>query len=253
VSFGHACYLGVGAYGVALAIDYAALPFPAALALGAAAGGAVALVFGWLCVRVSGVYFAMLTLALAQIVWSIAFQWYDVTGGDNGIVGLSPASLGADSARLYFLVLALTAASVWFLGRLQHAPFAYSLRTARDSPLRAAAIGLSAATHRWLAFGVAGSFAGLAGALLALHKGSVFPGVAHITRSIDALVMVLLGGLQSIAGAAAGALAFVGLQTEILRYTDYWRLILGGLIILLVMAFPRGIVGSLAARWEREP
>ena len=248
VSFGHACYLGIGAYAVAMSIRYADLAFPAALALGVAAAGSVALVFGWVCVRVSGVYFGMLTLALAQIVWSVVFQWYAVTGGDNGIVGIWPSSLGADKFAFYYLVLGITAASLFLLGGIQHAPFGYALRTSRDSPMRAAAIGIYADIQRWLAFGIAGAFAGLAGGLLALHKGSVFPNAISVTRSIDGLVMVLLGGVHSFVGAIIGAVAFVSLQTEILRYTDYWRLVLGLLIILIVMVFPAGIVGSLSQR-----
>jgi len=145
-------------------------------------------------------------------------------------------------------VLGLAAGTLWLLERLGHSPFVQALRTARDSPVRAAAIGLSAARLRWAAFTLSGAIAGLAGALLALHKGSVFPSVLHITRSIDALVMVLLGGAQSLAGAAVGAFAFVGLQTEILRHTDYWRMTLGVLIVVLVLAFPKGIVGSLGQR-----
>ena len=248
VSFGHACYLGIGAYAVAMSIRYAGLAFPAALALAVVSAGLVALVFGWVCVRVSGVYFGMLTLALAQIVWSVVFQWYAVTGGDNGIVGIWPASLGVDKFAFYYLVLGVTAASVLVLGGIQHAPFGYALRTSRDSPARAAAIGIYVDIQRWLAFGIAGAFAGLAGGLLALHKGSVFPNAISVTRSIDGLVMVLLGGVHSFFGAIVGAVAFVSLQTEILRHTDYWRLVLGVLIILIVMAFPAGIVGSLARR-----
>jgi branched-chain amino acid transport system permease protein len=246
VSFGHACYLGVGAYGAALAIRYAGVPLPLAVTIGVAASAAVSVVFGWLCVRVSGVYFAMLTLALAQIVWSVVFQWYGLTGGDNGIVGLRPEGAAASRTALYFIVLAVAASAIAILERLRHTSFVHALKTARDSPLRAAAIGLPAARLRWLAFAIAGTLAGLSGALFALHKGSVFPSVLAITRSIDVLVMVLLGGMQSLAGAVVGAIAFVGLQTEILRYTDYWRLVLGLLIVVLVLAFPTGIVGAVS-------
>ncbi len=252
VSFGHACYLGIGAYAVAMSIHYGGLAFPAALALGTALAGVIALVFGWLCVRVSGVYFAMLTFALAQIVWSVVFQWYGVTGGDNGIVGIWPPSLGADKVVFYYIVLAMTAVTVVLLSGVLHSPFGYALRTSRDSPLRAAAIGINATVQRWLAFGLAGVFAGLAGGLLALHKASVFPNAISVTHSLDVLVMVLLGGMHSIVGAIVGATVFVGLQTEILRYTDYWRLVLGILIMLIVMAFPKGIVGSLADRFRPE-
>jgi branched-chain amino acid transport system permease protein len=253
VSFGHACYFGIGAYAAALSVHYWGLSFWPALALAPVAAGIAALVFGWLCVRVSGVYFAMLTFAFAQIVWSVVFQWYGFTGGDNGIVGIWPDAVGGRLA-FYYVVLAVTALGVAILAALLHTPFVYALRLGRDSPARAAAIGIDVRRQQWLAFGVAGLFAGIAGGLFTFAKGSVFPTAISVDRSIDALVMVLFGGVQSIAGAVVGALGFFGLKSEILRYTDSWRLALGTLIILIVLAFPKGIVGSLASylRWGDE-
>jgi branched-chain amino acid transport system permease protein len=251
ISFGHACYFGIGAYAVALAVRLFALPVVPALLLAPLGGGLVALLFGWLCVRLTGVYFAMLTLAFAQIVWSIVFQWYAVTGGDNGIVGVWPSAVTTDKLTFYYIVLAVTAAAVAALALLQHTPFGYTLRAVRDAPHRATAIGINVAAHRWLAFGIAGAFGGLAGGLFTLAKGSVFPNAIDVTRSIDGLVMVLLGGVQSIAGPIVGAATFLGLQTEILRHTDHWRLVLGGLVLVIVLLFPSGIVGSVAALVRR--
>jgi branched-chain amino acid transport system permease protein len=251
ISFGHACYFGIGAYAVALAVRYWALPVLPALVLAPLGGGLVALLFGWLCVRLSGVYFAMLTLAFAQIVWSIVFQWYGVTGGDNGIVGIWPSAVTTDKLSFYYIVLAVTAAAVVALAALLHTPFGYTLRACRDAPHRATAIGIDVALHRWLAFGIAGAFGGLAGGLFTLAKGSVFPNAIDVTRSIDGLVMVLLGGVQSIAGPIVGAATFLGLQTEILRHTDHWRIILGGLVLVIVLLFPSGIVGSVMALVRR--
>jgi branched-chain amino acid transport system permease protein len=251
VSFGHACYFGVGAYAAALSVHYWGLPFWPALLLAPVMAALAALVFGWLCVRVSGVYFAMLTFAFAQIVWSVVFQWYAFTNGDNGIVGVWPTSLGGPLA-FYYVALTVTAASILALAALMHTPFVYAIRATRDSPARAAAIGIGVRRQQWLGFIVAGLFAGLAGGLFTFANGSVFPTAISIDRSIDGLVMVLLGGVQMIAGAVIGALAFFGLQTELVRYTDSWRLVLGALIILIVLVFPQGIVGSLSARLRRE-
>jgi branched-chain amino acid transport system permease protein len=252
VSFGHACYFGLGAYAAALSVHYWDVSLWEAMLLAPLVGAIGALVFGWMCVRVSGVYFAMLTFAFAQIVWSVVFQWYDFTNGDNGIVGVWPGLAGGPLA-FYYVTLATVALTVLALAALMHTPFVYALRTSRDSPARAAAIGISVRYQQWLGFIVAGAFAGLAGCLFTFAKGSVFPTAISVEHSIDGLVMVLLGGVQTIVGAVIGALTFFGLQTEILRYTDLWRLVLGALIILIVLAFPRGIVGSLGLRLGREP
>jgi branched-chain amino acid transport system permease protein len=244
VSFGHACYFGLGAYATALSVHYWGLPFWPALLLAPLVGGLGAVIFGWMCVRVSGVYFAMLTFAFAQIVWSVVFQWYGFTNGDNGIVGVWPSSLGGPLA-FYYAVMAIVAVSFVALAALTHTPFVYAVRASRDSPARAAAIGISVRRQQWLGFIVAGLFAGLAGGLFVFAKGSVFPTAISIDRSIDGLVMVLLGGVQAVTGAMVGAFAFFGLETTIVRYTDTWRMVLGTLIILIVLVFPRGIVGSL--------
>jgi branched-chain amino acid transport system permease protein len=250
VTFGHACYFGVGAYAVALGVRYAGLSFASALVLAPLAAGLFALAFGWLSVRVSGVYFAMLTFALAQIVWSVVFQWYNVTGGDNGLIGLWPPSLSP--LVFYFVTLVLTAGSIAILGWIPHSALGYALRVTRDSPARAAAIGINVRLVRLVAFVITGLFAGLAGGLSAFAKGSVFPTAISIGRSIDGLVMVLLGGVESIAGPVVGAAVFYLMQTETLRYTDRWRLVLGMLIILIVLVFPKGIVGSISQRLRGE-
>jgi branched-chain amino acid transport system permease protein len=211
-----------------------------------------ALVFGWFCVRLSGVYLAMLTLAFAQILWSLAFQmaW---TGGDNGILGVWPSSWAGSRTAFFYLTLVLVAASLALMWRAVFSPFGYALRATRDSALRSEAIGIDVRRQQWIAFAVAGAFAGLAGSLYAFHKGSVFPNVLSISQSVDALVMVLLGGLQTLIGPVVGAAAYHWLQTEIMRSTEYWRVILGAVILLLVMVFPQGIVGFISGlRRSRE-
>ncbi len=242
-SFGHAAYFGVGAYAVALLVRTAGLPVPAALALAPLAGGAFALAYGWFCVRLSGVYLAMLTLAFAQITWAIAFQWDAVTGGSNGITGVWPQGWLAEGPAFYWLVLACVAGGIWALRRLLQSPFGLALRAARDSALRADAIGIDVHRLRWAGFVAAGMAAGLAGALYALSKGGVSPGALSVSQSVDGLVMVLLGGVQSLAGPLAGAAAFTWLHDTIARHTDYWRAVLGATMLVLVLLFPQGIAG----------
>jgi branched-chain amino acid transport system permease protein len=195
----------------------------------------------------------MLTLAVAQIVWSTAIQWVDLTGGDNGVLGLwsvLPAALSSPLA--YYVAAAVVAvASLAALRRIALAPFGFALRAARDSELRADAIGIDTQRTRWLAFSVGGFFAGIAGALHAFHKGSVFPTTLSIPVSVDALIMVLLGGLQTLIGPVVGALAYHALSTELTRLTDHWRLLLGLAIVILAIAFPAGIVGFARRRFTR--
>jgi len=251
VSFGHAAFFGLGAYGAALAVKWLGAPMGAALPLGvllAAVGGAL---IGALVVRLSGIYLAMMTLAAAQILYAVAFQWVEVTGGDNGIVGVWPPDwIGARSAY-YLLTLAVTAAALFLLTHLIASPFGYALRAARDSEARAEAIGLHLRRHRWMAFTIAGASAGLAGGLYAFSRGSVDPSLLGIPTSVDALTMLLLGGIQTIAGAPVGAAILHALRDWIMPLTAFWRLLLGLSIIIMVLVFPHGLVGTLA-RWREE-
>jgi branched-chain amino acid transport system permease protein len=243
-SFGHAAYFGLGAYGVALTTHSLHASMGLSLAAGVAAALAVALVFGWLSARLSGIYLAMLTLALAQILWSVAFQ-SDWTGGDNGILGVWPQGIPSSKRAYYLFVLVCASLSLWLLRRVIFSPFGYALRAGRDASLRSEAVGLDVARVRWMALGLAGGLAGLAGGLYAYHTGSVFPNVLGMTLSLDALLMVLLGGLHTLIGPLLGAAVYHALKTELVRLTEYWRLVLGLCIIVLVVAFPQGIGGFL--------
>ncbi|HRA77188.1 MAG TPA: ABC transporter permease [Burkholderiaceae bacterium] len=250
-SFGHAAYFGLGAYGAAALLKGLALPMELALAFAPLAALAGALLFGWFAVRLSGVYLAMLTLAFAQIVWSIVYQWDDVTGGSNGMVGIWPSERFASKTAYYYLTLVLVGASVFALRRMLFSPFGYAMRAGRDSPLRAESTGIGVIGVHWAGFAAAGLFCGLAGALFAFGKGSISPETIHVGRSIDGLVMVLLGGVQTLAGPIVGSAVFTWLQDSVIRATDYWRALLGLAILVLVLAFPQGIVGGVLAVWER--
>lgn len=244
ISFGHAAYFGLGAYGAALAAKSLALPISASLAVAVASACGGALVFGWFAVRLSGVYLAMLTLAFAQIVWAAVFQWEGLTGGSNGIVGVWPSPPFDDRGAFFHLALLFAVAGVWLIRRIVFAPFGYALRAARDQPLRAEAVGLDTRRIQWIAFIVAGTLCGAAGGLFAFAKGSISPETIGVTRSIDGLVMVLLGGVQSLMGPLLGAPVFTALQDTIMRLTDYWRALLGGVVLMLVLLFPGGLAGG---------
>jgi branched-chain amino acid transport system permease protein len=213
-----------------------------AIILAPVVAGAGAVVFGWFCVRLSGVYLAMLTLAFAQIVWSVVYQWDAVTGGSNGIIGVWPAPWLSGTAYYYF-ALAWVVVALFLLRRLVFSPFGYALRASRDSALRADAIGIDAKRVQWIAFVIAGVFAGLAGALFVFSKGSTSPEVISVGKSVDGLVMVLLGGLQMLVGPIAGAAAFTLLQDYFVGITQYWRALFGLVILVIVLAFPQGIAG----------
>ena len=242
-SFGHAAYFGLGAYGAALLLR--ALPMELALILAPVVGALGAVLFGWFCVRLSGVYLAMLTLAFAQIAWAIVYQWDSFTGGSNGITGVWPASWLTGGSSYYYLTLVLVVGSMLLLRRALFSPFGYAMRAGRDSPLRADAIGIDVKRNQWIAFTIAGLFAGLAGALFAFSKGSISPEGLYVSKSIDGLVMVLLGGLQTLSGGAVGAVVFTWLHDTVARNTEYWRAMLGAIILILVLLFPQGIAGFL--------
>jgi branched-chain amino acid transport system permease protein len=248
-SFGHAAYFGIGAYGAALLTKWFAAPMVPALLAAPFCAGLAGVLFGFFCVRLSGVYSAMLTLAFAQIAWSVAFQWVEVTGGDNGVLGVWPDPW-ATKLNFYWLALGCSVFGTLALRRIALSPFGYALRAQRDNALRAEAIGINAFEIRWVAFVLAAGFAGVAGGLFAFAKGSVFPTALDIPRSVDALLMVLLGGVQTLAGPLLGALAFTGLHEQLVRATDYWRLVLGSVILLLVLAFPQGLAGAVRQWWD---
>jgi branched-chain amino acid transport system permease protein len=242
----------VGAYAAALATAHG-LPFVVALVIGPAAAALAAFAFAALCVRMSGIYFAMLTLAFAQILWSVAIQWDTVTGGSNGIIGVWPPDWLSARLHYYLFVSVVAGVSLVLLGLAAFTPFGYALRGARDSPLRAEAIGIDVRARRIKALVVSGAFAGMAGALFAFSKGGVAPEALAIPRSVDVLVMMLLGGLNALFGPLLGAVAFTWLSDVLARYTEYWRAAVGVAILLIVSLLPLGIGGAfegVRSRWR---
>jgi branched-chain amino acid transport system permease protein len=244
VSFGHAAYFGLGAYGAALALSRAGLPMPVAFGLGPAVAAAAAALFGAFCVRLTSIYFAMLTLAFAQIAYTVVFQWYDLTGGDNGLLGIWPPAWLGGPGRYYLFALAVTAVGLAGLFWVTQSPLGLALRAIRDNPRRAEAVGIHVRLHQWLAFVVAGLVAGLGGALYVFQKGSAFPNYLFVEKSIEPLVMILLGGVTSFLGPVLGALAFTVLDTVVTKYLHYWGAVLGAILTGLVVLFPNGLLGG---------
>src|SRR3569832_984757 len=250
-SFGHAAYFGLGAYGAALLVKWLAVPMSLALLAAPFVSLVGALLFGWFAVRLSGVYLAMLTLAFAQIVWATVFQWEDLTGGSNGVIGGWPKPPFDRTGAYFLLTLVLAVITVLALRRILFAPFGYAMRAGRDNPLRAEAIGIDVKRVHWRGFALAGAVCGVGGGLFAFAKGSISPETISVGRSIDGLVMVLLGGIQTLTGPLVGASFFATLQDTVMRQTDYWRALLGAIILVLVLAFPQGIAGAASSLFKR--
>ena len=245
VSFGHAAFFALGAYGAALSHSVWGASLPVALAAGCVAALAVAAVFGAAVVRSAGVYLAMLSLALAQVVWAGATQWVSLTGGDNGLIGLS---LVTNDGRpvFYGLLVALALGALLALRWLALSVMGAALQAGRDAPLRAAASGLSIGWLKYRVFVESAVLAGLAGGLFAAHKGAVFPSMAAVSSSVDVLLVVLLGGVHQLWGAVVGSALLTYASAELGREVTYWRGLLGVFIMLIMVAAPSGLLGLLA-------
>jgi branched-chain amino acid transport system permease protein len=244
VSFGHAAYYGGGAYVAALLVTHLDSRMEVAFMLAPIGAGLAALAIGWVCLRLTGVYFAMLTLAFAQLLWSLVFQWGDVTGGDDGLVNIWPSDWLNETTAYFYFTLLFAIGGILVLRHIAHSPFGYALRAARDSQRQAESTGIDTHKVQLLAFGFAGLMGGLAGALFVFSKGSVFPNELEIARSFDVLIVVFLGGVKTLAGGVVGAGFFKGIEETLTRF-EYWRLVMGLLIIFVVILAPHGIVGSL--------
>ena len=262
VSFGHAAYFGIGAYTTGILMKKLAVPFLISFPAAGVVAGLFALVFGFFCVRLTKIYFAMLTLAFAQIVWAICFKWNDVTGGEQGMPEIPYPDLAwmaklplVDTLRtsdhFYLVTVVLVATCLWLLRRVVGSPFGRILTTIRENPERAEFIGVNVRRYELVAFVIAGAFAGLAGGLFGIFNRGVFPDFAYWPKSSEVLIMTILGGMGHFYGPAVGALVLLVLNQQITSYTQYWPFILGSILIVLLFVFPGGIVGALDTAWHR--
>lgn len=251
VSFGHAAYFGIGAYTCALLMMRASVPFIPSLLAAGLLSAAAALLFGYFCIRLTQIYFAMLTLAFAQIVWAAAFKWNSLTGGDTGLTGVPfPAALDSP-VRFYYFTLVVVAISLAFLRRVVGSPFGRMLVTIRENPERAEFIGVHVHRYQLAAFAMAGFFAGIAGGIFGIFNHGVFPDFLYWTKSAEVLIMTILGGMYTFFGPAVGAGILLSLNMLVTSYTEYWPLVLGLVLTALLFLFPGGVLGFLEARLVR--
>ena len=271
LSFGHSAYFGTGAYAVAFVVrDLGMHSMELCILGGLAATLLVAALFGYVCVRHTRIFFGILTLALSQVLWSLAFKFFWVTGGTDGIrVASNKLTLlgglidfqgrGAFQRFVfayYYYVLALFAISTILMWVIVHSPFGKALQAIRDNETRASFIGIPVKRYRWIAFVISGSFAGLAGILWVPLNGLTTPDILYWPFSGEIVFMTVLGGFRTFAGPIIGAVVFNYLKTYAVASSEYWQLLLGLVLVSLVLALPAGIVGTvrnLYVRFARRP
>jgi branched-chain amino acid transport system permease protein len=243
VSFGHAAYFAIGGYTNAILLTTYELPLVVSFPAAVLASGLAAAFVAYFCTRLSDIYFAMLTLAFAMLVWAIAFKWRSVTGGDDGFVGVDvPAFIDTRVPFFYFtlIVVSVSTAALWMIC---HSAFGQTLVAVRENITRAGFIGVNTRMMRGAAFVVAGSFAGIAGAIFAMYNRGVYTESAFWSESAQVLIMTLLGGMYSFFGPAIGAAALYLLERFANEYTQYWPTVLGVILLVIVLVLPEGLVG----------
>jgi branched-chain amino acid transport system permease protein len=268
LSFGHSAYFGMGAYAVAFVVKYLGITsMELFLLAGILASALVTALFGFVCVRYTRIYFSILTLALSQVLWSLAFKFFWVTGGTDGLRVPTPTLLGVSigagqdkmtflAHRYYYYVLVIFLVAVALMWVIVHSPFGKALQAIRDNEIRAEFVGVQVWHYRWVAFLISGVFTGLAGALWVPLNGLTTPDILHWSFSGEIVFFTVLGGFSTFAGPIVGAVVFNYLKTFAVGYTVYWQMFLGVVLVTLVMALPTGIMGMaarLGQKWRRAP
>ena len=257
LSFGHAAYFGLGAYGVGMTLKYLAPSTPLAIVVGVVVGTVAAALVGALIVKLRGVYFAMVTIAFGQIFFFIAFRWNAVTGGDDGLTGWTRQALNLGVANIdilgndkafYYLVLLLFAAAVGIMALLLRSPFGRTLLAIRENERRARFLGIPVEQHIWLSFVISCLFVALAGTLYALLNNFTDPRALRWDQSGNFVIMAVLGGMRSFWGPLIGAAIFVVLQDYVSSHTENWMSFIGLFFVLIVLFFPRGVLGIIRRR-----
>jgi branched-chain amino acid transport system permease protein len=258
LSFGHSAYFGVGAYAVALMFKYLHVESMELFLAGAiVASLVVSALFGYVCVRYTRIFFGILTLALSQVLWSLAFKFYPITGGTDGLRVPTPTLLGLArdekgdkilflASNYYYYVLGFFLACVVVMWVIVNSPFGKALQAIRDNETRAEFIGIHIRRYRFVAFLVSGVFTGIAGALWVPLNGLTTPDIMYWPFSGEIVFMTVLGGFRTFSGPIVGAVVFNYLKTSAVGYTVYWQALLGAILVFLVLVLPTGIVGAIA-------
>ena len=248
ISFGHAAYFAIGAYACAILLTTLNLPliiaFPASVVISAI----VALVIGYFCTRLTEIYFAMLTLAFAQLIWAIAFKWVAVTGGDTGFIGVRVPEILDEPTRFYYFALTIVGLSGFVLWRIVDSAYGFTLSATRENRNRAEFIGVNVRRIQLVAFVLAGTFAGVAGALFTMFNHAVFVESAWWTQSAEVMIMSILGGVGTFIGPAVGAVVLILLDRFITEITAYWPTVLACILLFILFFFPEGLTGFLSKR-----
>jgi len=252
LSFGQALYYGLGAYAVGLSFKYlGASWFLPAIGMGLVGAVVLSILVGLLIIRVSGVFFTVLTLAFGQLVWQITFRWYNFTGGDDGIQGIIPPGILGDSIAYYYFTLFLVLLSIWFLRRLVHSPMGLTLRCLRQNPDRVRFLGRSVRYNQLGIYMISSCFAALAGSLMAGVNNSIHTDMLYWTTSGEVILMSVLGGIGQFFGPFIGAAVIIIIQEVLGAKTEYWALIIGLTMMVMVLLLPKGLVGEARLLGDR--
>jgi branched-chain amino acid transport system permease protein len=246
VSFGPAGLYAAGAYTTAIFLQKLGLNLVPSMLAAPVIAGLIGFLVGWICVRRTAVYFALLTLAFAQIIWTVIFEWYSVTGGDDGLTSLPIPDFFFNIRKCYYFTLAVVGLCILVIWKIVNSPFGQTLQAIRENVNRVEFIGVNTKRYQLGAFVLSSVFLGISGSLYCVFSGSVFPNFAHWAKSADMLVICLLGGIYSFSGPLVGTLIYTLLTKIIAEYTTHWHLFLGGIIIFIILVMRNGVVGTLA-------
>lgn len=250
-SFGHVAYFAIGAYTFSILSKNYGIPFGLSFVAAPVFAAVLAAVSGYFCVRLTKIYFTFLTLAFAQIVWAVAFKWTSVTGGDSGIIGITPPAFLSSSNNTYYFIFIVVAVSIGTMYKITHSPFGLILNTTRENPNRAEFIGVNVKLYQLIDFTIAGFFAAFSGILFVLLNHSIFPDIILVNRSVELIIMVILGGMYNFWGPAIGTILLIYLNDFLKASTEYWSLILGITMGGVILFFPMGITEIFARAYVK--
>lgn len=252
LSFGQALFYGFGAYVTGLlVIHFGAGVFIPSILIGMIAAVVISYALGLITIRLSGVYFTMLTLAFAQLGWEIVFKWYSFTGGDDGIQGIDIPNFLNSPKKYYYFSLILVLASAWLIRKIARSPYGLTLRCLRQNPIRVSFLGRKVKSYQLGAYIISGVFSALAGSLMAGINGSINPEMLNWTTSGEVILMSVLGGIGQFFGPFMGASVIILIEDIIGAYTEYWSFIIGIIMLAIVIMFPRGILGEFVKLKKR--